>query len=74
MNVVSVQVTGEKERRDREAAKALLKDEDVEMTIDEGGELDTEKGDGGQDDEDVETGVDKNEPAQDPDMWLRRFR
>lgn len=65
----------ESERRGREAAKVWVEDEDVEMTIDEGGELDTENGDAGQEDGDVEMHVQENEPdARDPDMWLRRSR
>lgn len=65
----------ERERRDQEVAKAWIEDEDVEMTIDEGGELDIENADGGQEDEDVEMKVHGNESdATDPDMWLRRSR
>ena len=62
----------EKERRDREAAKDLVEDEDLDMTVDESEELDTENADAGQEDE---VDVEENEPnARDSDMWLRRSR
>ena len=65
----------EKERRDREAAKDLVEEDDLEMTIDEGGEPDTEGDDADQDDEDVEIHVEEKEPnARDSDIWLRRSR